>query len=105
MRLFILIFLVFGCGREPHVVEKYPDTPNQPPPDDDNNTGDLSYGEMQALLNNYCAACHSTAGFMQSEAALRNSGVKDQLWSRRMPPSNAPKQLPDKERSDMISFF
>ena len=104
MRIVLLALLVLACGRDPHVVEKYKDNPD-PPPGGDPGGEQLTYGEMQALLNNYCQACHSTAGFMQSEAALRSSGVKDQLWSRRMPPSNAPKQLPDKERADMISFF
>lgn len=77
-------------------------TPTTPSP----GTGDkLSYAQMQTQLVTYCQACHSSANFMTSETALKSSQAKDYLWSRRMPPSNAPKALPDEVRVKMLSFF
>jgi hypothetical protein len=60
---------------------------------------------MNGLMQNYCASCHSSAGFMQSEAALRSGSVKNRIWNESMPPSNAGKKLGDVERQLMLSFF
>ena len=104
-----VISLLFSCGRDTHVIEKYKEIPQEPPPvtDDKDPGGDvrLSFAEMQTYLDTYCIACHATAPFVQSEAALRASSAEDQIWTKRMPPSNAGTPLPDKERSEMLNFF
>ncbi len=103
--LAMILFLSTACGTD---TRTYGDQPGggrlppggggQPP------AGDLSYGQMNALLQNYCAKCHSTAGFMQSESALRQSRAKNWIFNEDMPPSGA-KVLPDTERELMLSFF
>ncbi len=116
----LTMLLIFGCGRETKVIEYVPapgggsgnpgsgsgdGTPGDPgSPGNPGNT-QISYGEMQAFLDNYCASCHSSSPFIQSERALRGSDTRNQLWSKRMPPSNASKQLPEEERQLMLSFF
>lgn len=105
--LVAVILLMVGCGQD-HVVEKTPDPVPLPTPTPTGTPapGDkLSYQQVQAHLVTYCQSCHASAQFMSGEAALRASRAKDYLWSRRMPPSNAPKALPDNVRTQMISFF
>ena len=100
---------ILSCGRDTHVVEKYQDVPDGEPPPiiDDPQPGDkIGYEQMRLFLDEYCVVCHSTSPFItDGEAALRNSTAKDQLFSKRMPPPNAPKKLADKERAIMVNFF
>ena len=113
MRIYLLgmIFILAGCGsgRNTRTVEYVPvPGPGQPPPSTTppGTAGDKpSYPEMQALLNNYCAACHSSNPFMQSESALRGSGAKNKIFTGQMPPANAQRKLPDREKSLMLRFF
>lgn len=100
---------VLSCGKDTHVVEKYEQPPGQPP-----NPGDIdpepgekiTYDQMRLLLDEYCVVCHSTSPFItDGEAALRNSSAKDQIFSKRMPPSNAPKKLGEGDRAIMLNFF
>jgi len=107
-RVFCFLILI-SCGGEDRVIEKQVPVPGQQqpgqPPDPGPKPGQrISYAQMQGLLSEYCVACHSTAGFMQSEAGLRRSGVLGQLNSRNMPPSNG-KPLPDGGRTLMVNFF
>jgi hypothetical protein len=110
MNMFLLMIsflLINGCGTERTVENRTP-APQPgpaPTPDPGDDNDELSYPEMQALLNSYCLSCHASARFMQSEQALRGSRVEEELLTRSMPPPNANKQLPDAERSLMISFF
>ena len=103
------IALGMGCGSDTHVVEKYQEVPpaDDPPIIDDPQPGDkIGYEQMRLYLDEYCVVCHSTSPFItDGEAALRNSTAKDQIFSKRMPPANAPKKLGDKERSIMLNFF
>lgn len=105
----LLIASVMGCGRDTHVVEKYQEVPDGDPPPiiDDPQPGDkIGYEQMRLYLDEYCVVCHATAPFItEGEAALRNSTAKDQIFSKRMPPANAPKKLADKERAIMLNFF
>jgi len=106
-----LVLACFSCGER--VVEKTSDNPSPGPgtdpgtdPGDDPDTGTkISYQKMQTYLANYCQSCHATAQFMQGENALRASQAKNYLWSKKMPPSNAPKALPDNVRTEMLTFF
>jgi hypothetical protein len=113
MKYLIMIIFIVGCGQD-HVVEKYPEqplpAPNPTPTPTPSGTPDpggtkLGYQQMQAQLVTYCQSCHASAQFMSGEAALKASKAKDYLWSRRMPPSNSPKALPDNVRTQMLSFF
>lgn len=101
------LMLVFAsaCGTDSHTYDRPPVT--GPPPGGGGGTpgGDLSYAEMNGLLQNYCAACHASAQFMQSESALLASSAKNRIWNESMPPSNAGKKLPDTERALMLTFF
>jgi len=97
-----------NCGRENHVVDRpVPvEVPGGTTPTPGPAPGDkISYQQMQSYMVNYCQACHSTAGFMQSEAALKSGAVENQLKSRRMPPSNASKPLPENTRTIMVNYF
>ncbi len=104
-----LLLIVASCGSDRRSYDGYGggDTPGPAPGGGgDVPGGEVSYAQMNGLMQNYCAACHASAGFMQSEKVLRASGgVKDRLWNESMPPSNAGRQLPDKERKLMLSFF
>ena len=111
MRILLAFIFLFGCGQDRVVTEYVP----VPPPSDGRppsgggggggGGGAPSYQETQALLNNYCLSCHSTAQFMGSERALRSSAVAGRLRSGSMPPSNAGKKLPDAERKKILTFF
>lgn len=101
------IFFYIGCGTnnpEVRVVEVPPDEDDDDD-DDDPLPSKLNYTQMKTLLDEYCAACHASAKFMQNEAQLRQSDAENQLWTKRMPPANAAKALPDRERNLMINFF
>ena len=104
-----LILWLSSCGSDTHVIEKYKEVPQPPPPppgvDPGRDDGELNFTQMKVYLDKYCLACHATAPFMQSEQALRASSAEDQIWTERMPPSNAPTPLPDKERGIMLNFF
>ena len=106
--LAMMALFLSGCGSD-RVVREYVPVPGggtgQVPGSGTGTGGKPSYQETQALLNNYCQACHSTAQFMQSERALRSSAVKDRVRSGNMPPSNAGKRLPDDERKKILNFF
>jgi len=108
MRRFLLaLMLVAGCGQD-HVVDKPTPVPVPAPvppgPTPDPGTKP-SYQKVAGYLNTYCAQCHASATFMTSEAALRASGVKNQLYSKRMPPANAGKVLPENVRAEVLLFF
>jgi len=103
--LAMMALFLCGCGSD-RVVREYVPAPSTGGTGGTGSTGDKpSYQETQALLNNYCQACHSTAQFMQSERALRSSAVKDRVRSGNMPPSNAGKRLPDEERKKILNFL
>jgi hypothetical protein len=108
MRFILLLFMI-SCGQEkPHI--KYVEAPpvQQPPnaqPNPGSGSDDVTYTEMQRLLDTYCSQCHSSAPFMQSEANLRRSSAKDRIWSRNMPPNNAQTELGETDRKKMILFF
>lgn len=110
MRKIILAFVILAmnsCGQE-HIVDKPVEQPIPSPtktPQPGTGGERIGYQEMQGYLVTYCQTCHASAQFMSSEAALRASQAKNYLWSRRMPPSNAPKALPDNTRQVMLSFF
>ena len=106
MILAMMALFVDGCGQD-RVVKEYVPVPTggTGSTGTGGTGGQPSYQETQALLNNYCQACHSTAQFMQSERALRASAVKDRVRSGNMPPSNAGKQLPNDERKKILNFF
>lgn len=106
MRLILSLFLLLAaCGQQKlQPVQQQPlptPTPTQTP---DPGTP-ISYQEMQGYLVNYCQSCHAGAQFMSSESALNASQAKNYLLSRRMPPANAPKVLPDNLRTKMLGFF
>ena len=105
----ILFLLATACGSDRRQYDGYSGGGTTPPPGggggDVPGGGDLSYAQMNGLLQNYCASCHASAGFMQSESALRNSSAKNWIFNEDMPPSGAGKPLPDKERQLMLSFF
>ena len=105
--IFLLIAFIGGCGDR--VVEKeVPQQPTSPNPSPTNTPGGEkpTYAEMKTLLTEFCSACHSTAQFYNGgEAALRSSRARDYIWSRRMPPANAQKALPDAVRTQMLTFF
>jgi hypothetical protein len=111
MRLLILILFFFGCGREdPHI--KYVNAPpTQTPPSQPPNPGNgggsdqVTFAEMQGLLDTYCSQCHASSPFMQSEANLKRSTAKDRIWSRNMPPNNAANPLGESDRKRMLLFF
>ncbi len=105
--LMMLFLSLLGCGGDTRTVEYVPTEPDDPGGGDGGGGGSqaLNYGQMQGLLNNYCASCHASAQFMQSQNALVGSSVRDRLWNNSMPPSNAGKKLPDRERQLMLSFF
>ena len=101
----VLFLLSCGCGNDPIIVEKEVPvrrTPSDPVVPGGSSTP-ISYTQMQALLNANCAQCHSTAGFMQSEAGLRRSRVSAELTSKNMPPNKG--ALSDGDRSLMRNFF
>jgi len=105
MIFFSLSLLSCGTEKESDPVPPAQQRPPAGPGDPGPSIGDISYPEMQALMNNYCLSCHASARFMQSEQALRGSRVQEELTTRQMPPRNSPKQLGDAERGLMISFF
>jgi hypothetical protein len=104
--LALILFLMMGCGQD-HIVDKPTPVPIQnPQPNPDSGPGQtVSYQKVSAYLNTYCSQCHSSAAFMTSELALRGSGAKNQLASKRMPPANAGKVLPDNVRTEILGFL
>ena len=106
--MFVLFAMIIGCGGTKTVETQVPvpqPTQTPGPGGEDPGADKISYQKMQGYLNNYCQSCHSTAQFMSSETALRASQVKANLWSKRMPPANASKALPENIRTEMITFF
>ena len=65
----------------------------------------ISYQQMQTHIVGYCQSCHANDPFVKSEAQLRSSAAKLRLSNKTMPPSFAPKKLPDNIRTQMIGFF
>ena len=107
MKILIFLFLI-SCGSDHEHNDPAPQQPPARPPSGGGNSGGggkPSYAQVQGLLNNYCAACHSNAQFMGSEAALRSSTALNRVRARTMPPPNAGKKLPDRERGQILSFF
>jgi PBP1b-binding outer membrane lipoprotein LpoB len=110
MRLLLIIMLLTGCGSgktiEQEPLRPQPTPTTTPVPEDPPTGDDISFQKMQAHMVNYCQGCHASAAFMTGgETALKQSQVKSQLWSKRMPPANAPKALPENIRTEMISWF
>lgn len=109
MKLFwaFFFFIMIACGQE-HIFDKPVPAPTAvptPTPTPGGTGEKIGYQEMQGYLVTYCQSCHSSAQFMSGETALRASQAKNYLWSRRMPPPNSPKALPDNTRALMLSFF
>lgn len=108
MRSILSLFLLLAaCGQQKlQPVQQQPLPTPTPTPTQTPDPGTvISYQEMQGYLVNYCQACHAGAQFMSSESALNASQAKNYLLSRRMPPANAPKVLPDNVRTKMLGFF
>lgn len=105
--LLALSSLLAGCGDYSSDQSQPPaPTPTPTPKPGGEDPGDtVTYAAMQKNLVTYCQSCHASANFMTSEAALRASSVQTRLTNRSMPPSNAPKALPDNVRTQMLSFF
>lgn len=103
-----ILLVAISCGTDRRQYDGYNGGGGSPPDPGgggDPGDGSLSYAQMNGLMQNYCASCHASAGFMQSEKALRAGSVKNRLWNESMPPSNAGRKLPDTERQLMLSFF
>lgn len=105
--LMLLLMFLTACGQNKTIEKTIPGpAPVDPGPVDPIDPGEaISYQKMQGFMVSYCQSCHASAAFMQSESALRASQVKANLWSKRMPPTNAGKALPDNVRTQMVSFF
>ena len=103
LKIFLTMFLLMSCGNDPEYRDPPPHT--HPPSNGGGSGSTPSYAETQALLDNYCGACHANAQFMGSERALRGSAASSRVRARNMPPSNATRKLPDAERSKILAFF
>lgn len=110
IKFLLVVFFFAGCGRD-IVRTKYVPVPtgdsgggggpvDRPPAP---NGDKPSYGETQALLNNYCLKCHANAAFMESEKGLLASQAKQRVWNKSMPPNQ--NDLPDAEREKILAFF
>ncbi len=109
-KLMLLLLFLTACGQNKTIEKNVPGPPVVVDPGTDPGTDPdpadaISYQKMQGLMVSYCQSCHASASFMQSESALRASQAKAYLWSKRMPPANAGKALPDNIRTQMVSFF
>lgn len=107
--IFMLILFLTACGQNKTIEKNIPapapgNVDPDPDPDPDPGTA-IGYQKMQSDMIQFCQPCHASASFMQSESALRASQAKAYLWSKRMPPANAAKALPDNTRTEMMSFF
>ena len=101
IRILAAMLIVSACGKDETVVERYTDPPVVDP-NPDPGVDPPPYAEMQQLLVQYCEKCHASAQFMQNEAALRASSVKEQIWSNRMPKGST---LPAEDKATMLAFF
>lgn len=101
-----MLFVLASCGTDRRTYGGYQDGGGSPPPSGGGGGDEtVNYAQMNGLMQNYCAACHASAQFMQSENALRAGSVKNRIWNESMSPSNAGRKLPDAERQLMLSFF
>ena len=110
IRIIFVCLILFSCGREHCNIQTPAPAPLPAPapvpkPDPVDPGGRPSYQRVASLLNTYCAQCHASATFMTNESSLRASAVKNQLYSKRMPPANAAKVLPENVRAEVLLFF
>lgn len=113
MKLLVLLFLV-SCGSSHEHSGDPPEPVYQPVPVVDGDgggggetppiVGKPSYRQVDAILVTYCDSCHGAAKFRESESGLRDSTTVQRVQARKMPPPGA-KQLPEKERGLILSFF
>lgn len=113
MKLLVLLFLV-SCGSSHEHSGDPPEPVYQPSPVVDGDgggggetppiVGKPSYRQVDAILVTYCDSCHGAAKFRESESGLRDSTTVQRVQARKMPPPGA-KQLPEKERGLILSFF
>jgi len=100
--------LLGGCGAETE--NSAAPVAETPVVTDPGNPGDpapakIGYQQMQADISIYCVSCHANDPFVKSESGLRASAAKLRLTNKTMPPSFAPKGLPDNIRTEMLTFF
>lgn len=109
MRLILLLMFIVGCGSDGGTEYRQPPISNNGSGGGNQNGGNqggrTSFTEAQGIMNQYCASCHSNAGFLQSGAALRQSSVRSRVANRTMPTLNAPRQMPDADRNRLLNFF
>jgi hypothetical protein len=107
-----LIFLI-GCGGGTEIVEVPPSNGGSgnvnrspspiPSPGGGGSGGGVSFNEARAIMGEFCERCHANAPWLQSETALRNSGVKNRTSNKSMPPNQ--NEMPDAARNRLLEFF
>lgn len=98
----LIAMTLWGCGSSREVDPKAP-VPQGPV---DPGKPGHDFSQVTAITSQYCLRCHSTSGFLKSEAQWDASEAKARLTARSMPPAgtNEAKNLSDADRSFLISF-
>ena len=104
----LLSFLLTACGGETKVIEPAPPPsnpgngqPGTPPP----SGGKTSFADARQIMGTYCEGCHANSPWLENEGRLRNSNVKAMVKNGRMPPLNAPRQMGQERREQLLNFF
>jgi len=99
MRLFLVLFLIAGCGTEERAPIDQPNPGPGPGPIDEI----PDFARMTEIHDSYCVQCHGGSAFTLSENALRASSAKQRVLNGTMP--KPPISMPREVRDEYLSFF
>lgn len=106
--LFVLsFFIAVGCGAPEREVTPKPSFPAPiPSPAPDPGGQDISFAEVQPIIQASCARCHASDGFIKSEAAWRGSAARTRTANSSMPPPGTAEArgLSAADRQKLVSF-
>ena len=102
----VLLMICFSCGQQGGYQDDPAPTPS-PGPAPGPTPGSDAFGDVQPLLQKFCAECHSDAVFIATEKGLLASKSGTRIANKSMPPnfSKTYSQWKDSDRQRITAFI